>query len=244
MLGQTTNSYEPAKRASSCCAPDISMMFGPEVLTAISRIEGDIGRLSVGERACVAHACVSRQCEFATGRLLARSLLARIGITDAPVLVNDDRSPAWPSGVVGSISHAGDVCVVVLAPRGEIIGLGVDLEQNQPLDIDLIETICTARERDWLSRCPRSSKGSIARLIFSAKESVFKCQYPITKAQLEYEDVDIELDGRHRRFAARLRRSVRWSASHRPVLYGRICASPSWIISGATLRRHPSDFPS
>jgi 4'-phosphopantetheinyl transferase EntD len=212
-------------------------MFGEGVLTAVSRIDGDVNDLPVRERACVAQACVSRQREFATGRLLARSLLARIGLADAEVLVGDDRSPIWPPNIVGSISHAGGLCVVALSPRDEILGLGVDLEYNQPLEQELVETICTARERTWLARYGRTTRGLLARLIFSAKESAFKCQYPLTKTHLEYDDVDIELDVRYERFTARIRRGIDWTASRNAVLYGRFCVSPSWIASGVSLRR-------
>lgn len=239
-MNQLVDANERGIGFESRYVPDVSTIFGTGVLTAASRINVDIDGLSALERECVANACISRQREFATGRVLARSLMERIGMVNAQVLVNDDRSPVWPQNVVGSISHAGGVCVVAIAPRGGILGLGVDLEHNQPLDSELVEIICTEREREWLAQHPRSRKGRFARVIFSAKECTFKCQYTLTKTHLDYGDLDIELDAENLKFVARFRRAVGDRFPRHSTLYGNWCTSATWIVTGITLRRGAS----
>jgi 4'-phosphopantetheinyl transferase EntD len=215
--------------------PPLPAVFGPDVLTAASRIDTDPGKLPAIEQASVAAARVSRQREFATGRRIARSLMTRLGITDAQLPANDDRSPQWPAGVVGSISHAENVCVVALAPSEKFLGLGVDIEPNRPIESRLIETICTKQERAWLAHQPPATRGVYARLMFSARECAFKCQYPFTKTFLEYEDVCIELDVRRARFVAAIHPVATRKAETDVLLYGRFCIFPDWLVTGIAL---------
>lgn len=221
--------------------PDISGIFASDVVTAISRIGFEPDALFAQERAYIGKASISRQREFATGRLLARSLLARIGILDTPLLVNEDRSPAWPATAVGSISHAGEVCIVVLAVGGEVLGLGVDLEHNEPLEPELIDSTCTANEGEWLGQRSHLARGFLARVIFSAKECALKCQYALTRSQLEYDDLEIEMDLGCQTFTARVRGPAGRQLPENGVLYGRYRASGRWIVSGITLRRSAID---
>jgi 4'-phosphopantetheinyl transferase EntD len=216
--------------------PELSSIFGPGVLTAASRIDTDIDEPPASKHGAVAAAHVPRQREFATGRRLARSLMARLGIANARLPANKDRSPVWPAGVVGSISHAENVCVVALAPSDKFLGLGVDIEPNRSVTPGLIDTICTARERAWLSHQSPASRGVYARLMFSAKESAFKCQYPLTRTFLEYGDVDIKLDVRRAGFTAAIHRTPSLKDETDVLLYGRFCIFPDWLVTGITLR--------
>jgi 4'-phosphopantetheinyl transferase EntD len=40
-----------------------------------------------------------------------------------------DRTPVWPDGVVGSITHTGDFAAAAVAWAADIAGLGIDSEQ-------------------------------------------------------------------------------------------------------------------
>jgi len=52
--------------------------------------------------------------------------------------------------------------------------------------------VCTPKERDWLHEL--SAPGLTGKILFSAKESVYKCQYPITNKFLGFHAVEVELD--------------------------------------------------
>jgi len=46
-----------------------------------------------------------RRVEFVLGRACARRALARLGIHDFALRNDADRTPIWPEGVVGSLTH-------------------------------------------------------------------------------------------------------------------------------------------
>lgn len=150
----------------------------------------------------IVNAVEHRQREFATGRVLARRLLEDLGIRRGPLRVGPDRVPVWPDSVVGSISHAGGYCAVVVAKRPPVHGLGVDIEPALPLEPELWPYISTKRELAWITA--RANPGVLVRLIFSAKESAYKCFYPLLRQFWTFQDVEIELEFTEGQFEATL----------------------------------------
>jgi enterobactin synthetase component D len=125
--------------------------------------------------------------EFRHGRHCARRALAALGQPMAPIPVGAQRAPAWPSGVVGSISHAGAWAVAVAAPDRELHGLGADLEPVTPLEPALKPMIATRAELDWLAQLAADP----GKLAFSAKESVYKCLWPLTGRFIEFLEIEL-----------------------------------------------------
>jgi len=75
--------------------------------------------------------------------------------------------------------------VVALAPKsGPLAALGVDVEEAQPLPEDLIDLVLLPRERNAALERPL-----LGRLIFAAKEAVYKAIHPLTGERLEYHDI-------------------------------------------------------
>jgi len=149
------------------------------------------------ERASIAKAVDKRRAEFGTARVCARRALARLGYAPMPLVPNKDRSPVWPGGVVGSITHTRGYCAVVVARDSELVSLGVDAEQDKTLTPDMIEMICTPHERARLFERD-------AVVYFAAKEAFYKCQYPLTQQFLGFQDVELDLDLATGTFAARI----------------------------------------
>ena len=180
----------------------VSSLFSDDVFSAEAIPE--IRRFDIYEQEwnCVANAVAKRQAEFCSVRICARQLLARLGIDNFPLLPNRDRSPRWPDGIVGSISHTRGYCAVVAARSGRLVGLGLDVEQDDPLKPELIPLVCTDRERRWLETQPEGERYRIAKLIFCAKESSYKCQYPITKTFIDLRQAELYLDLDLKRFRA------------------------------------------
>jgi 4'-phosphopantetheinyl transferase EntD len=141
------------------------------------------------ERAFISRAVPKRRAEFGTARVCARRALARMGIAPMALVPAEDRAPRWPTGIVGSISHTHGYCAVVVAQSAHCISVGLDVEQDRELAPDLLAMICTARERQMLTTCPQH-----ALLYFAAKEAFYKCQYPLTKTFLDFQDVELEVD--------------------------------------------------
>ncbi len=151
------------------------------------------------EMPALAQAVEARRREFAAGRRAARAAMRALGHAPAPVPMRPDRSPAWPAGLSGSITHSETHCLAVVTQGAHI---GLDIEPDVPLEPDLLPAICTPAELDWAKARPRD-----ARFIFSAKESVYKCQYPLTGVLFDFHTLEIE-PGRAGTFAARFLRRI------------------------------------
>lgn len=145
-----------------------------------------------------------RRREFAAGRACAREALMGLGLRPVSIPSNPDRTPMWPVGVIGSITHCHDYCAAAVCHRGSIIGIGIDVEDGRPLEDSVIDWVCTPRERALLSALPFLRPGIWPKLLFSAKESFYKSYYPATKTFLEFADLEIELFPDERRFVAQL----------------------------------------
>jgi len=214
----------------------IGDLFAADVLTGSAPIDERTDDLWPNERELVRKAVPRRAREFAAGRRVARALLARLGAGGAPLLGNPDRTPRWPAGVVGSITHAAELCAVVVARGGAVAGLGVDVEPDGPLEPELWPRICTPRERERLLQGGAESCGRRARLVFSAKESAYKCVYAHVRRVLGFHEVEVEVDFARRRFAVSFADDVRARIPAGLVLSGAFALRGHHILTGATLR--------
>ena len=146
------------------------------------------------ERKIVCDTSRKRQLEFSTGRYCAKTALADFGIEDFPILRNEHREPLWPNGFVGSISHCRDICGAVIAKNSDFRSIGFDIENIKPLRQDITRHICTNQELTWLAQTTAYPYDTLVILLFSLKESVFKCVFPQHKIQLGFKDVTITPD--------------------------------------------------
>ncbi|MFC3614317.1 4'-phosphopantetheinyl transferase [Lutimaribacter marinistellae] len=167
------------------------------------------------EIAALGGAVDKRRREFAAGRMAARLALRDLGAPAMAVPVGDDRAPIWPPGLVGSITHTDVACLAVAAWEGEVAMLGLDLEPDQPLDEDLVREICTETERDWLAE--QTQPGLAAKVIFSAKEAVYKAQYTRSRTLFGFDTLHVMPDLAGGAFAAEFRRDVPGFASGRRI---------------------------
>jgi 4'-phosphopantetheinyl transferase EntD len=158
------------------------------------------------ERAVIARATESRRSEFATARVCARAALARLGQPAVAVLPGFRGAPQWPEGVTGSITHCVGYRAAAVAMTRDVVSLGVDAEPNEALpDQSMLELIALDEERVRLGGLPAQRPGiSWDRLLFSAKESVYKTWFPLTQRWLGFESADIVIDPREGTFTARL----------------------------------------
>jgi len=163
---------------------------------------GTLADLLPGERGYVESSVPSRQIEFATGRLLARKLLRDLGYPDTSIERDDDRVPVWPSGVVGSISHTDSACLVAVSSDPSLLGVGVDVEVDEPRTQRFLERITSAVERARFTD-PSAALQAVTQ-IFSIKEAVYKACFPALREHWGFKDVDVTLDSGSQRFRAAL----------------------------------------
>lgn len=184
----------------------LSRRLGPHVAVAVSGLQDGPFPLHPEECDAVARAVPKRRREFAAGRHNARRAMALLGEAPQAIPCGRDRAPVWPPHLVGSISHTDDACVAVVGFAEKLVSVGIDLEVDRAMDPDLWDTVCTRHELDRLQTLPPCQRGHMVTKIFSAKEAVFKWQYPLTGRWLDFQQVEVVgLGGdAESRFCARL----------------------------------------
>lgn len=125
-----------------------------------------------------------RQVEFLAGRYCVRLCFESFGLASVPEITShEDRSPAWPEGWVGSISHARSLATAVLARNTTLAGVGIDIEQiiEKPTP-QLAQHICyDDAELEQVMDRLKLPRDLALTLIFSSKESLYKALYPRLK---------------------------------------------------------------
>jgi 4'-phosphopantetheinyl transferase EntD len=152
----------------------------------------------------VEKAVTVRQREFRAGRVYVRKALNQLGLSGVPIGRRTQRDPVWPSGIVGSITHNRWMCAVAVARSASVRALGIDIEDDQPIDIDCAAYVTSVREMRWRTEFESLRSKDLPKTLFAIKESVFKAYYPSTRAFLDFCDIEVELELRGDRFCASL----------------------------------------
>ncbi|MEV6957817.1 4'-phosphopantetheinyl transferase superfamily protein [Streptomyces sp. NPDC051207] len=146
------------------------------------------------EEALVARAVAKRRREFAGVRSCARRAMEKLGVPPQPVLPGERGAPRWPDGLVGSMTHCAGFCGAALARAGDLASLGIDAEPAGPLPDGVLPAVALPAEAERL-RLLAAERPEVHwdRLLFSAKESVYKAWFPLTRKWLDFSQADIEI---------------------------------------------------
>ena len=162
------------------------------------------------EEAVVAQAVRKRRREFAVVRSCARRAMDKLGVPPQPVLPGERGAPRWPAGLVGSMTHCDGYGAAALVRATDLASLGIDAEPDGPLPDGVLEAVALPAERERLLGLTHDHPAvHWDRLLFSAKESVYKAWFPLTRQWLDFSEADIEIgvdpgDRRHGSFRAEL----------------------------------------
>ncbi len=157
------------------------------------------------EKTFIAKAVDKRRREFTTARACARAALATLGLPPAPIVPGLRGAPQWPAGVVGSITHCAGYCACALARTADLAAIGIDAEPHDALPGGVLDVIATASERARLSQYTTLMPGTCwDRLLFSAKESVYKAWFPLTRRWLDFDQAEITIEPTAGTFTAHL----------------------------------------
>ncbi len=212
-----------------------SRLLAPPIRTAEMDPRAADAALLPGEEAAVARAVDKRRREFIAGRTCARRAMAALGEPPAPIPQGEDRAPVWPEGLVGSITHTGTWCAAAVARAADgIRSLGLDIEPAEAIQSELLRIICLPEERAFLAAQPADQRGLLGRIMFSAKESAFKCQYALSRAMLAYHAMRIDLDLPAQRFVAVFQRDAAPFSSG-DELQGRLLVSEGYVLTAVAL---------
>lgn len=177
---------------------NLNTLFPPD--TAVVTADASMWQrpLRPEEEALIEGAIDKRQREFRAGRNAAHAALARLQAPDTPLLRGKRREPLWPDGFRGSIAHCNDLCVAVCARSDYLLGLGIDVEPLKPLPTGVERYIHTQEEAALLADNPDAFP---QRLIFSAKESLYKCFYPLIGRFFGFQSVWLSIEKEEGRFS-------------------------------------------
>lgn len=189
----------------------ISKLLPPSVACVEARdARLDHAPLFPEEAAAVAHSVDRRRREFTAVRACARSAMTLLGLPAQPVLPGERGAPRWPKGVVGSMTHCEGYRAAALARTDDLASLGIDAEPHGPLPDGVLRLVSRPMERARLDELAAGSPDiHWDRLLFSAKEAVYKAWFPLTGRWLSFTEADVEIvtDARQEqsgRFRARL----------------------------------------
>ena len=100
-----------------------------------------------------------------------------------------DGEPIWPAGMTGSLAHD-DQYRGRGGRQGEDVGaIGIDIEPATPLPRDM-----TRARRDAAGAAATSATTRCGgKLLFAAKEAVYKAQFPLDRVFLEFHDIEVDL---------------------------------------------------
>jgi 4'-phosphopantetheinyl transferase EntD len=146
------------------------------------------------EAQVISRAVDKRRREFRTVRHCARRALRQLGLPAAAVLPGERGEPQWPAGVVGSMTHCGGYRAAAVARSRQLLALGIDAEPHEPLPEGVLEAISLSEERDRLSELAAGSTVTCwDRILFCAKEAVYKAWFPLTHSWLGFEDAAVTI---------------------------------------------------
>lgn len=167
----------------------------PDTVVAVETYGDDgIAPLYPEEAAVVARAADKRRREFAAVRSCARRAMEKFGVPPRPVLPGASGAPQWPAGLTGSMTHCDGYRAAALVRAADLASLGIDAEPHEPLPDGVLAAVSLPTEAARLRRLAEERPDiHWDRLLFSAKESVYKAWFPLTGKWLDFTEADIEL---------------------------------------------------
>lgn len=145
------------------------------------------------EEAAIARAAGKRRREFTSVRVCARRALAALGQPPAPLVPGERGAPRWPDGITGSMTHCDGYRGCVLARTANLASVGLDAEPNDVLPARVEPVVALPAERAHIAALASTSPGVCwDRLLFCAKEAVYKAWYPVTGRWLGFEQACID----------------------------------------------------
>ncbi|MER7054298.1 MULTISPECIES: 4'-phosphopantetheinyl transferase superfamily protein [unclassified Streptomyces] len=173
----------------------IEELLPDTVVTVEAHGQDDAGHLPLypEEEALVARAVAKRRREFAAVRSCARRAMEKFGVPAQPVLTGERGAPRWPDGLTGSMTHCDGYCAAALVRVTDLASLGIDAEPDAPLPDGILPGVALPVEAERLRRLADERPGiNWDRLLFSAKESVYKAWFPLTGLWLDFTEAAIE----------------------------------------------------
>ncbi|TCQ78770.1 4'-phosphopantetheinyl transferase EntD [Ochrobactrum sp. BH3] len=150
---------------------------------------GDEALLLAEERQSIQSSYLKRLKASGAVRYIARGLLGDRDINEFQILRALTGEPIWPEGIVGSLAHDDEVAVAAVGSAVDFQGLGIDVEPAIPLPVDIQSLVRIPTDKTGNEH----ASGISDRVLFCAKEAVYKAVYPLDRVILNYDDISVDL---------------------------------------------------
>jgi len=189
----------------------------------------------------MSRAVQKRKAEYIAGRYCARKSLAAININNQTVESSEDRAPIWPQGVIGSITHSSGYASAVVAKKGELRGIGIDSEKciKDKTSRNISSHILTENETFEANTHVAANEHLYLTLVFSAKESIYKCLNPLVKQFFDFKHAEIHFDREsNNQFSYRLLKTLNEEFCNGYQGSGQFFVHDDFIHTATVLRHH------
>jgi enterobactin synthetase component D len=163
---------------------------------------------------------------FPAGRECASRALSALGVRPGAIDRGPAGEPLWPAGITGSITHKRDYVCAAVARTADVVTIGIDAEEivNQERAERIAGMVVLPEESAAIEHLGLPLG---VTLLFSIKEAVFKCLYPVVQKRFYYDAAAIiAIDTQAGTFALRLVHSLSPASPRGAVLTGR------WTTTG------------
>jgi enterobactin synthetase component D len=184
------------------------------------------------------HAVPGRQRQYLAGRLCALLALQDLAPTHPARNIGRQASgaPVWPAGFTGSITHTEDFASAAIGRSCDVSSVGIDTER-----VIAEEKASIVRDVAWPCEVAEARQAGCTRLeaitlVFSAKESIFKCLWSRVGRRFAFHDVRIvAVDADRGTFSARLTKTLSGEFRASRVLSGQFDISAHYVHTGMVL---------
>jgi enterobactin synthetase component D len=145
------------------------------------------------ERAFAQTLAPGRRPSWIAGRLALRAAIGELGLSPGAILATDRGAPTLPDGVQGSISHKRTLAIGLAALRTADTRLGVDLEVDAALRVDIARRVLRPDELATLTDVSPEIRQREVLLRLSAKEAIYKALDPFVRRHVSFQEAEIHL---------------------------------------------------
>jgi len=219
----------------------IEAILPPGVVSVDTREEWLDEPLFPAEELSLGNPVDKRRREFTTARACAHRALEQLDRPAVPIPSGSSGEPLWPDGVIGSITHCTGYRGCALAVATSFTAIGIDAEPHACLPGGVFGQIALHEESAWVRARTRSHPSvHWDRLLFSAKESLYKAWFPMSEHRPGFHDALITVDSRPNRFEARLLRpGPEVDGRHLGRLHGRWLIRDGLILTAVVIAPVP-----
>lgn len=175
--------------------------------------------------------------QYLASRLLAQEVMEIYGVRNFTLLNYSDRSPVWPRGISGSLSHDRDTIVLAATRRNLLVGIDVETFMDKCTAQEVAEIIVAKKEIEKIRNLPIPFRVAVT-LAFSLKESLYKALWPRLQQEMDFCHVNlVDIDCENQYATLKLNYSFQKNFSHSSLFHARFSLG---LNRAFTILLHPT----